>query len=137
MFLGDSPIFSMMKERMHWLADRQRVISENVANADTPNYIARDLAKPDFDAVLRQRSSATSVLSAARTNSAHLSANGSGGGSSAALVRRPDFETTPTGNSVVLEEQMIKAAQNQMDYQTVTRLYSKSLGMLRIALGKG
>ena len=40
MFLGDSPIFSMMKERMYWLSDRQRVIAENVANADTPNYIA-------------------------------------------------------------------------------------------------
>ncbi len=137
MLLGDSALFSMMKERMHWLADRQRVISENVANADTPNYIARDLAEPDFGTVLRQRSSATTVLSATQTSPLHLRANGSGGGSSAALIRRPDFETTPTGNSVVLEEQMIKAAQNQMDYQTVTRLYSKSLGMLRIALGKG
>ena len=137
MLLGDSPIFSMMKERMHWLADRQRVIAENVANADTPNYIAKDLAQPDFGAMVRRRSSSASVLAATQTNSLHIRANGSGGSSSASLMRRPDFETTPTGNSVVLEEQMIKAAENQMDYQTVTGLYSKSLGMLRIALGKG
>lgn len=136
MFLGDTPIFSMMKERMHWLADRQRVIAENVANADTPNYVARDLAEPDFGEMMRQRSS-TQVLSAANTDPFHINANGSGGSSSGALVRRPDFETTPTGNSVVLEEQMIKAAANQMDYQTVTGLYSKSLSMLKIALGKG
>lgn len=136
MFLGDTPIFSMMKERMHWLADRQRVIAENVANADTPNYIARDLAEPDFGAMLRRRSS-SQVLSAAQTDPQHFDANASGGSSSGSLMRRPDFETTPTGNSVVLEEQMIKAAENQMDYQTVTGLYSKSIGMLRIALGKG
>ncbi|AWZ01144.1 MAG: flagellar basal body rod protein FlgB [Rhodobiaceae bacterium] len=136
MFLGDSPIFSMMKERMHWLSDRQRVIAENVANADTPNYIAKDLSEPDFGAMLRSRSSRP-VLTATRTDGDHMSANGSTGGSSAAYVRSPDFETTPTGNSVVLEEQMIKAAQNQMDYQTVTGLYAKSVGMLKIALGKG
>ena len=108
MFLGDTPIFSMMKERMHWLADRQRVIAENVANADTPNYIARDLAEPDFGAMLRRRSS-SQVLSAAQTDPQHFDANASGGSSSGSLMRRPDFETTPTGNSVVLEEQMIKA----------------------------
>jgi len=136
MFLGDTPIFSMMKERMHWLADRQRVIAENVANADTPNYVARDLAEPDFGEMMRQRSS-TQVLSAANTDPFHIDANGSGGSSTGALLRRPDFETTPTGNSVVLEEQMIKAAENQMDYQTVTGLYSKSISMLKIALGKG
>ena len=68
------------------------------------------------------------------TNASKLSGRPSSSGS---LMRRPDFETTPTGNSVVLEEQMIKAAENQMDYQTVTGLYSKSIGMLRIALGKG
>lgn len=136
MFLGDSPIFSMMKERMHWLADRQRVIAENVANADTPNYVARDLAEPDFGAMLRRRVTGH-TLTATRTDEAHLSGNGSTGSSQSAVVRTPDFETTPTGNSVVLEEQMIKAAETQMDYQTVTGLYSKSVGMLRIALGKG
>jgi flagellar basal-body rod protein FlgB len=136
MFLGDSPIFSMMKERMHWLSDRQRVIAENVANADTPNYIAKDLSEPDFGAMLRSRT-ARPVMTATQTNDGHMSGNGSSGGSASSYVRSPDFETTPTGNSVVLEEQMIKAAENQMDYQTVTGLYAKSVGMLKIALGKG
>lgn len=136
MFLGASPIFSMMKERMHWLAERQRVISENVANADTPNYVARDLKEPDFEALLTRRR-ASNLLQAAKTDPAHFNAFGSGSVGQSDTVRRPDYETTPTGNSVVLEEQMIKAAETQMDYQTVTGLYAKSVGMLRIALGKG
>jgi flagellar basal-body rod protein FlgB len=50
-------------------------------------------------------------------------------------MKSPDFETTPTGNSVVLEDEMVKVAQTQMDYETVTTLYSKSLGLVRMALG--
>ena len=102
MFLGDSPIFSMMKERMHWLSDRQRVIAENVSNADTPNYIAKDLSEPDFGAMLRSRSSRP-VLTATRTDGDHMSSNRSTVGSTAAIVRSPDFDTTPTGNFSQIE----------------------------------
>ena len=38
MALGDIPLFGMIKDRMHWLTERQRVLSQNVANADTPGY---------------------------------------------------------------------------------------------------
>ena len=43
MAIGDLPIFSMMKQRLHWLTERQQVLAENVANANTPGYIAKDL----------------------------------------------------------------------------------------------
>ena len=43
----------------------------------------------------------------------------------------------PKGNNVVLEEQMMKVTQNQMDYQAATTLYSRGLGLIRTALSKG
>jgi flagellar basal-body rod protein FlgB len=46
------------------------------------------------------------------------------------------FETTPSGNSVSLEDEMLKVSQNQADYQLVASLYQKSLQMLRMAAGK-
>ena len=46
--ITDIPILSMLRQRMEWHQERQRVLAENVANADTPNYRARDLAPPDF-----------------------------------------------------------------------------------------
>ena len=49
---------------------------------------------------------------------------------------RTDARHMPDGNSVTLEEQMTKAAQNQMDHQMAAMLYSKSLGLLRTALGR-
>ena len=49
----------------------------------------------------------------------------------------PRFETTPNGNAVNLEDEMMKVAQNQSDYQLAASLYSKGLGLMKIAIGKG
>lgn len=148
MALGDLPLLSMMKLRLQWLGERQQVLAQNVANADTPGYAAKDLKELDFGALVNQQSG---MLSPVATNSGHIgtpvvgaSLTGTAAGRAAVtharggeVERAPDFETSPTGNSVVLEEQMMNAAQTQMDYQAVTGLYAKSVGLIKIALGRG
>ena len=52
-------------------------------------------------------------------------------------IARPVFETRPAGNAVNLEDEMLKVSANQMDYAAVTSLYSKSLHLLKTAIGKG
>ncbi|HEY4162188.1 MAG TPA: flagellar basal body rod protein FlgB, partial [Dongiaceae bacterium] len=47
------------------------------------------------------------------------------------------YETAPAGNSVVLEEQMMKLSQSQADYNTVVNLYTKHVEMLKTAIGRG
>ena len=47
------------------------------------------------------------------------------------------FQTRPAGNAVNLEDEMLKVSANQMDYAAVTSLYSKSLHLLKTAIGKG
>lgn len=141
MAIGDLPLFEMMKQKMHWLAARQQVLAQNVANADTPGYTARDLKELDFGAMVKRTGP---MLKPAATQAAHIGSPvaGAGGGlhpgqaKGGEIVKKPDFETSPSGNSVVLEDQMIKVAETQMDYQTVTGLYSKSLGLIKIALGR-
>src|SRR4029079_14741926 len=49
--ITDLPLFSMLRTRMHWHQERQRLLSENVANSDTPSYRPRDLAPLQFDRV--------------------------------------------------------------------------------------
>ena len=71
--ISDIPILSMLRTRMQWHQERQRMLAENVANADTPNYHARDLAPPNFASAL-QRVSLTMV----RTNPGHIEAVGGG-----------------------------------------------------------
>ena len=143
MAIGDLPLFSMMKQRLHWLSERQQILSENVANANTPGYQAKDLKKLDFGAMV---DASGPMLAPVATNSKHIGTPvvGSGAGTGMSLgnargggvVKQPDFETSPTGNSVTLEDEMVKVAKNQMDYEEVTTLYNKSMGLLRIAIGR-
>ena len=129
MSLTDIPLLNQIKGRMSWLGDRQRVIAQNVANSDTPGYVARDLKVPaSFEKVLNQSNSSTRMMA---TNAMHYSPNPPKGGVNA--VRTPDSETTLDGNSVVVEEQMLKMAESRMAYDTAISFYTKSMQMIRLA----
>lgn len=128
MAIADLPILSMLRTKMQWHQERQRLLSENVANADTPKFQPRDLTPPDFDRKL------PASVSLASTNAAHLP--GFAGNSRFPTGRDGGYETRPSGNSVNLEDEMMKVASNQMDYQAATTLYSRSLGLVKTAIGK-
>ena len=129
--ISELPIFSMLRTRMNWHQERQRLLAENVANADTPSYRPRDLAPLDFG---RQVQQASGQLQLALTSPAHLSSPSATG---AFATERPGkYDVRPAGNAVNLEDEMMKVAANQMDYQAATSLYSKSLGLLMTAIGK-
>lgn len=120
---------------MHWLDRRQKVLADNVANATMPGYQARDLEELDF-------SKALSAVE--KGNSAHHHHFSHGGGSASAgqgtgassigIVNSPGSETSPDGNSVVLEEQMMKVTETQVQYQAAVGLYKKGLGLIRMAI---
>jgi len=131
MAVTELPLFSMLKTRMRWLETRQRLLAENVANAETPGYRGRDLKALDFT---RQLQAATSVQMVS-TNSGHLAGTAQTDPSFQA-DRNQAFETSPRGNSVSLEEEMMRIAQNQMDHQTAATLYSRSLGLIKTAIGR-
>jgi flagellar basal-body rod protein FlgB len=128
--ISDIPILAMLRERMQWHQARQQVLAENVANADTPNYKARDLAPPDF-----QRELSTSSIGLDRTNPAHLVSQSSSEQQFAndATAR---YDIRPRGNSVTHEDEMMKVAANQMDFEAVTSLYTHSLQLIKVAIGK-
>jgi flagellar basal-body rod protein FlgB len=133
MAVTDLPLFSMLKTRMRWLEERQKLLAENVANANTPNYRARDLKQLDFRTQL-EASLSTSRAGLSVTQPGHIrGATGTRG-----FDQNPagGFETSPSQNSVVLEDEMMKVAQTQLDHQTAISLYQRSIGMIKTALGK-
>lgn len=135
MDLSRTPLYAMISQRMSWLTERQRVIAQNVANADTPGYQARDLRQLDFGRML---SSLRQRLAPAATDGNHLAPSGSSGSASGAMQERPrPFETTLSGNTVSLEREMTKAADSAVDYQLVTNIYRRQLDMLRTVVGRG
>lgn len=133
MDISKLPLFETMRERLSFLTARQTVLSENVANANTPGYAARDVEAPDF-AALAAGEGDSGAMPMAVTNPGHMTAS-SGGAGAFRIREMPDAESTPNGNSVNLEDQMMKVSSVQMDYATVTQLYKKAMGMIRIAAG--
>lgn len=130
MAISNIPLFSMLRTRMQWHQERQQLLSENIANADTPQFQPRDLTPLKFDPARP----VAPALTLARTSQAHFAS--SAANSRFPLDRRGPFEARPSGNAVSLEDEMMKVAANQMDFQAVTALYTRGLGLIKTALGK-
>ena len=127
--ITDIPILTMLRTRMQWHQDRQRVLAENVANADTPNYRPRDLAPLNFAETLT-----ASSVTLARTEPGHIA--GDGDSARFAADRNIRYEVRPGGNAVNHEDEMMKVANNQMDFDAVAGLYTRSLALIKLAVGK-
>jgi flagellar basal-body rod protein FlgB len=119
---------------MDWAAERQKVLAQNVANADTPDYQAKDLKKLDFRRVLNET---TAPVQVARTNPQHLP--GTIPQQERFEARKPvrPYEESPDKNQVVLEDQMEKIGQARSDYNTAVTLMQSQMKMLSTAIGKG
>lgn len=132
MNLAEIPLFSMLRGRLGHLSERQRVVSQNVANSDTPGYTPSDVKPYSFAAQVKGV-----VLTPVQTvtQPGHMAAPGvrKGLGSQFKAVKARDSETTLDGNSVVLEEEMMKMAEARMSYDAAIGFYQKSLGLLRMA----
>jgi flagellar basal-body rod protein FlgB len=134
MSINDLPTLSVLRTKMQWHQERQRVLAENVSNSDTPNFKPRDLVEPKFDNTGAGAAGSAGSLAMLRTANSHISA--SGGDPNFAQNRRAGFLTRPSGSAVNLEEEMLKVSANQMDYAAATSLYGKSLHLLKTAIGK-
>jgi flagellar basal-body rod protein FlgB len=132
MSISDIPGMAVLRTRMQWHQERQRVLAENVANSDTPNFKPRDLVEPKLDAAGVPGSFGS--LAMMRTSGNHIAP--SGGVETFEQNGKGGFETRPAGNAVNLEEEMLKVSNNQMDYAAVTSLYTRSLHLLKTAIGK-
>jgi len=129
MDLADIPLFSMLRNRMGYLSEKQRVISENVANASTPGYTPQGLKAFTFQAKLQAVAGPGSM---AVTEPGHLQPPGAKH-LNVKPVKSKDSETTMDGNSVVLEEEMMKLTDARMDYDAAVSFYQKSLDILKLA----
>lgn len=133
MTLDQIPLFAMLKGKLGYLNDRQHLIAQNVANADTPGYSPTDL-KPFTipTALMAPAAAGGGGMSATRTNGAHISTK-TPAKSSWKQTTTADSEVRLDGNQVVLEDQMMKMTEARLDYDAAISLYQKSVTMLRLA----
>ena len=141
MDVSSIPILAMLRSRMTYLSERQRVVAENVANTSTPGYRPRDLAPFRFKVSSAPPGSANRTSSEFPTalevtHPAHQRPEGPEASAAARgfrAERRPDAVTTLDGNQVSLEDQMLRMADSRMNYEAAISFYQKSVTMIRTA----
>jgi flagellar basal-body rod protein FlgB len=131
MDLSNLDLFKAIGRKMSWLTQRENVIAQNIANADTPGFRALDIAPLSFKETLGAKLAPTS------TSAMHLtSASNAKPGEAKVAAEKKPWEVSPSNNGVVIEEQMMKSSSTATDYQLMLNLYKKNVSMLRTALGR-
>lgn len=116
-------ILSLAAGAARHAAQRQAVVSVNVANADTPGFKARDLAAFDPD---------RSDFALRRTRSGHLGE--ANAGHQINVLR--DLPTDPNGNNVDLEDQVLRGIEAARRHDRAVTVYRNALDLMRAALGR-
>ncbi|MCS5563370.1 flagellar basal body rod protein FlgB [Marinobacter sp.] len=108
---------------------RAEVLANNLANADTPGYKARDV---DFQAMMQQAHDKVSGLQISRTDDAHMDT--SAGGSDSELLYRTPHQPSVDGNTVDAQQEQSRFMRNAMDYQASFQFLSSKFSGLTKAL---
>ncbi len=140
MDLKSISLFSSVTQKMDWLTERQKVLAQNIANADTPGYVPRDLKKISFKSHLDQGSS-TGALHMQASAEGHMNGNGKTIGDMGSQGEpyeqiSKSSMIAQNGNGVNLEDELTKMAETQMEYATAVNLYRKHVSMMKTAIGK-
>lgn len=120
-------VMRMAQELARYAGTRQALVAKNIANADTPGYRAQDL--PDFAETFRSAGGAEML----KTRPGHMVAD----------TARPNWQPvdidgrpSPNGNTVSLEEEMVRGTRAQSDHNLAITIYRSSLDVMRSALGR-
>lgn len=120
-------IMSMAQAMARHAALRQNIVSQNIANADTPGYRARDVSP------FSQIYGSGAETGMAATRAGHLTAEGG----ASPRISRLDTDLSPNGNSVSLEAEMVKAVEIRRQHDRALAIYKSSMNVLRASLGRG
>lgn len=124
--------FSVLSKALDLRTQRHQVLASNIANADTPNYKARDFEfKSAMQNALSGRADA-GALSMAVTSRSHQVGSGQSG--SAPLQYRSETQSAVDGNTVDMDVERAQITDNALQYQILTQLISNKFQGLRSAM---
>jgi flagellar basal-body rod protein FlgB len=126
-------VFRIAGARMRHLAERQNVLAQNIANADTPRYRSRDVKAFSFDSALLRGAPGLPALTLAGTRAGHIGTTRNG--VTITTDRANTYGEDPDGNTVDLEEQMVKQADLAKAYDMATMVYRRNTALMRTAIG--
>lgn len=129
------PLLSALTDKLRWTQQRQDLLAQNVANADTPNYRGQELQPFSFGDTLDNLPLDSGSAGDADDDPMAIPIAGE-----SSVTGDPQqqlsFEVRPEGNGITVEDEMMKVTANQLDYEAATSLYTKSLGLIKTAIGQ-
>ena len=126
----DGPVLNVLQKGLEASSMRQQVLSNNVANIDTPNFKRSDV---DFQAVLGAALGEKSgTLAMKQSSPKHISGLADGGGSGIVIDQATSLRND--GNNVDVDREMTNVAENGLYYNSLTRAISSQLGLLRMVI---
>ena len=125
----DGPVLNVLQKGLEASSLRQQVLSNNVANIDTPNFKRSDV---NFQEILGAALGEQSALPLKLTSPQHLSGIAEGGGSG--IVEDQSTSMRNDGNNVDIDSEMTNVAENGLYYNSLTRTISSQLGLLRMVI---
>lgn len=136
--MSTPPLLNAVRAQMQHLAERQRVLAQNIANSETPGYKARDVEGQSFASLVEGVGGTPGVARPQVKITSGMAALGARQpiGASSLVFDKNITETKPDGNNVTLEDQLLKLGNTQADFTALTGIYRKQLGLLKIAAGK-
>ena len=132
MNLSTLNVFRVATVKMGWLSERQGVLAQNIANADTPDYRAKDLKAPSFSKIMSNGNHNVKMVQTAKGHMIGLENT-----MNSRLIKERDkdvYEVSPNDNAVIMEEQLIKISESSMNFKLASSIYSKNLSMFKMAL---
>ncbi len=126
--LDDINILKLSSAMARHAADRHQLIAQNIANADTNNFKAKEL-EPFEEAYSRLSNNQNKF-------GQPLSAGGSNASWRTETISARGIES-PNGNTVSIEDQMMRSIEAQQNFEAATTIYKKTLDILRSSLGRG
>ena len=135
MDLASLKLFKMAMTRMDWASQRQKLLAQNISNADSPHYRPKDVKEVNFKQILKGELVARVPVS--RTDANHLKGTIPEQDHFRSTGERKTFEESPDGNQVVIEEQMQKVGDTRSAYDTAVTIMQANLKMLSMVVKGG
>ena len=127
---------AFVQSALNLRAQRQEILASNIANADTPNYKARDI---DFASALKSAMGASGgvggPMAMARTQARHLDAGGLMGSGKAGLMYRSTVQPSLDGNTVDTDVERAHFTENALHYQFLLDRATSAFSTMKLAVG--
>jgi flagellar basal-body rod protein FlgB len=134
MFSINKPSFQLLEKSLDASTMRQRVISNNIANVDTPYFKRSEVS---FENLLQQQMSSTQQLEGYRTDPRHFYIGGSVQQISPQVIVDQNSIMNNNLNNVDIDTEMSQLAKNQLTYNTEIQQVSHEIKQLRLAIDGG